>query len=97
MRMASTLMFLAVAISHAWSADGFDKNCVFAAARQLPVIQGTEIKASRIIPDPNSLQPGAGNTRFVEIDVAAAGQTATYRFTCLIKETTIHAILLGMQ
>lgn len=89
-------LLIAATAAYAQPADVNDKLCIFAAARQIPVIQGTEIKASRIKADPNSKMPGAPNQRFVEIDVSAAGQTATYVFNCLIKETTISAIPHGI-
>ena len=90
-------LLIAATAAYAQPADVTDKQCIFAAARHIPVIQGTEIKASRIKADPNSKMPGAPNQRFVEIDVSAAGQNATYLFNCLIKETTISAILQGMR
>lgn len=60
------------------------KICILLAAEKLPFIPGLAAIASRPIPLPVNM-PKTDPTmalQFVEIDVKAAGQDATYTFMC---------------
>jgi hypothetical protein len=61
-----------------------EKLCIFAAARQMPAIPGLVIMASRIKDTPKDLVSKDGSTTnlMTEIDVNAAGVSATFTFVC---------------
>lgn len=80
------------ASAQAQSPDLSDKLCVNAAARQLPIIQGLVVTASRT----KHAGPKESDTKVVEIDVRVAGQDTTYGFACAFGDRLAVAIPLGI-
>ncbi len=66
----------AMASSAAAEDQARDKLCIFSAAQKLPPVKGMEINKSRITQRSGSQLTG-------EIDIHAAGQDATFGFTCI--------------
>ncbi len=81
--IAAVLLALAPA---AQAQQGLDqKACLFSAGEKLPPIAGMSVTGHRFVPPPGDAKaksPGP-NALAVEIDVAFAGETATYLFVCV--------------
>lgn len=81
------LLALLLALTSAAQAQSSldQKACLFGAGEKLPRIDGMAATAHRFVPPPGDAKakaPGP-NVLAVEIDVAFAGETATYLFVCV--------------